>query len=43
MESIINISKTLFICLVLTVAAIYFTKDAAVMVLEPLERMIEKV
>lgn len=42
-ESIINIGRTLFICMVLSIAAITFTKDAQVMVLDPLERMIEKV
>ena len=42
-EAILNLSKTLFICFVLAIAAHYFTKDAATLVLEPLERMIEKV
>lgn len=42
-ESLINIFRTLFICIVLTLASIYFTKDAQVLVLDPLERMMEKV
>ena len=42
-ESILNLFKTLFICFVLGIAAHYFTKDASALVLEPLERMIEKV
>jgi len=42
-EAIINISRTTFICLVLSFAAIYFNKDAQTLVLDPLERMIEKV
>jgi len=42
-EAIINISRTLFVCFVLSVASIYFTKDAQSLVLDPLERMIEKV
>lgn len=43
LESTINISRTLFICVVLSVASFYFTKDAQELVLDPLERMIEKV
>lgn len=42
-ESLLNLFKTLFICCVLGIAAHYFTKDASALVLEPLERMIEKV
>ena len=42
-EAILNLCKTLFICFVLGIAAHYFTKDAQSLVLEPLERMIEKV
>jgi len=42
-EALINICRTSFICVILSVAAITFTKDAQVMVLDPLERMIEKV
>ena len=42
-ESTINVIRTSFICVVLSLASIYFTKDAQVLVLDPLERMIEKV
>mmetsp|Transcript_16748 Transcript_16748/g.25817 ORF Transcript_16748/g.25817 Transcript_16748/m.25817 type:complete len:329 (+) Transcript_16748:783-1769(+) len=42
-ESIINISRTTFVCFVLSFASIFFTKDAQELVLDPLERMIEKV
>ncbi len=42
-ESIINITRTTFVCLVLSFASIFFTKDAQELVLDPLERMIEKV
>lgn len=43
LESTINILRTLFICIVLSIASFYFTKDAQELVLDPLERMIEKV
>lgn len=42
-ESIINISRTTFIVIVLGIASYVFTKDATEIVLDPLERMIEKV
>lgn len=41
--SLLNIFKTLFICIVLTLGALYFTKDAEVLVIRPIEKMIEKV
>jgi hypothetical protein len=43
MEGVIGICRTLFICLLLTIGSIFFTKDANTLVLEPIERMIEKV
>lgn len=43
LEAIMGISRTTFVCLVLSVSSIFFTKDAQVLVLDPLERMIEKV
>ena len=43
MQSLINIIRTIFLCIVLGVSSVYFTKDAQDMVLDPLERMIEKV
>ena len=42
-EAATNIGRTLFVCAVLTLGSIYFTKDAQTMVVDPLERMIEKV
>ena len=42
-ESKINICRTTFIVFVLGIASIYFTKDAQVLVLDPLERMIETI
>ena len=42
-ESTINVIRTSFICVVLSMASIYFTRDAQNLVLDPLERMIEKV
>lgn len=42
-ESMINMIRTTFIVIVLGLASIYFTKDAQELVLEPLERMIEKI
>jgi hypothetical protein len=32
-----------FICVLLTIGSIYFTSDANTLVLEPIERMMEKV
>ena len=43
LESVLNLCRTIFICILLSIASIYFTKDANKLVLEPLERMIEKV
>ena len=42
-ESIINIGRTIFIIVTLGFASFFFTKDAQVLVLDPLERMIEKI
>ena len=43
LDSMINIFRTLFICIVLSFSSVLFTKDAQELVLDPLERMIEKV
>lgn len=43
LTSVINITRTIFVCIVLTMAAFYFTKDANELALKPIERMIEKV
>jgi len=42
-EALMNIFRTMFICLVLSFAALFFNKGAQELVLNPLERMIEKV
>ena len=42
-EGIINIARTLFVCIVLSIASMFFTSDANRLVLNPIERMLEKV
>ena len=42
-EATINIWRTTFIIIVLGLASIFFTEDAKLLVLDPLERMIEKI
>jgi hypothetical protein len=42
-ESILSISRTIFVCIVLSIASIFFTNDANKLVLSPIERMLEKV
>lgn len=42
-QSILSIFRTVFVCLVLSIASYFFTNDANVLVLLPLERMLEKV
>ena len=39
----LSIARTVFVCVVLTIASIFFTSDANVLVLGPIERMLEKV
>jgi hypothetical protein len=41
--AILGICRTIFICIVLAIASIYFSNDATVLVLNPIERMLEKV
>uniref|UniRef100_A0A0G4FMQ5 Guanylate cyclase domain-containing protein n=1 Tax=Chromera velia CCMP2878 TaxID=1169474 RepID=A0A0G4FMQ5_9ALVE len=43
MGAALNIAKTVFICLVLALGALFFSKDANELVLNPIERMIAKV
>lgn len=43
MDSILSISRTVFVCIVLSIGAIMFTSDANRLVLSPIERMLEKV
>ena len=43
LTSLLNIFKTLFICVILTLGALFFTKDSEDLVIKPIEKMIEKV
>lgn len=43
MQSVMNISRTLFIMFLLLVGSLMFNADANKLVLEPIERMTEKV
>jgi hypothetical protein len=43
LNALLSISRTIFVCVVLAVASILFTSDANVLVLGPIERMLEKV
>jgi hypothetical protein len=43
MTSILNIARTLFVCVVLAIGSIILTSDANRLVLVPIERMLEKV
>lgn len=43
LTSLLNIIRTIFICIVLTLGSIYFTKDSEDLVIKPIEKMIEKV
>lgn len=42
-ESLINIGRTIMVCLLLTISSYIINKDAEVLVLEPIERMIERI
>lgn len=43
LTSLLGIFRTIYVCLVLTIASIFFTNDANKLVLGPIERMLEKV
>lgn len=43
MTSLLSIGRTIYVCVVLSIASIYFSNDATVLVLNPIERMLEKV
>jgi len=43
MESVLNISRTLMVCVLLGLGSYWFNRDASKLVLEPLERMIERI
>jgi hypothetical protein len=42
-NAILNISRTVFVCLLLTMGTMFFSKDAHELVLHPIERMIDRV
>ena len=42
-QALINICRTVFVCLVLTLGALWFSQDVNEIALQPLEKMIEKV
>jgi class 3 adenylate cyclase len=41
--SLLNMMETIYICIALTLGAIYFSKDSEDLVIKPIEKMIEKV
>jgi hypothetical protein len=43
LNSYLNIGRTVFVCLVLTASAVFFSKDANDLVLDPIENMLKKV
>mmetsp|Transcript_31759 Transcript_31759/g.38366 ORF Transcript_31759/g.38366 Transcript_31759/m.38366 type:complete len:784 (-) Transcript_31759:812-3163(-) len=43
LQAWLNIARTLFICLILGLGAMLFSRDANILVLSPIERMIKKV
>ena len=42
-QAILSISRTVFVCIVLTISSIFFSDDANKLVLDPISRMLEKV
>jgi hypothetical protein len=42
-EALINIGRTIMVCLLLTISSYIINKDAEILVLEPIERMIERI
>jgi class 3 adenylate cyclase len=43
LTSLLNIIRTIFICIILTLGSIYFSKDSDTLVIKPIGKMIEKV
>ena len=39
----VSIARTIFICFLLSIGSYFFNRDANVLVLEPIERMIERI
>jgi class 3 adenylate cyclase len=43
LSALLNILRTIFVCVVLTLGAVYFTKDSTDLVITPIEKMMNKV
>ena len=43
MNAVLSMCRTIFICTVLTLGALFFSKDANTLAVEPIERMIKNV
>ncbi|OMJ77930.1 hypothetical protein SteCoe_22364 [Stentor coeruleus] len=43
LTALLNVCRTIFICIVLMLGSIYFSKDSEDLVIKPIEKMIEKV
>ena len=43
LSSLLNIMKTIFICVVLTLGSLYFSKDSEELVIKPIEKILDKV
>lgn len=43
LNSYLNIGRTVFVCIILSASAIFFSKDASELVLDPIENMLKKV
>lgn len=43
LNSYLNIGRTVFVCIILSASAIFFSKDATELVLDPIENMLKKV
>jgi len=43
MQALLNIMRTVFVCVILLVGAVFFSKDTNALVLRPLDRMVSKI
>jgi len=43
LQALLNIMRTIFVCLILTIGAVLFSKDTNALVLRPLDRMVNKI
>ena len=41
--AILNLARTIFVCIILSVGALFFSKDANDIALRPIEKMIENI